>query len=112
MAAVFTETSRIDLGSGNLLITGTLAMDSSYPTNGEALDLSGYFPGGSLWLFSADLVSSAGYLLAHDGGTPADGKIEVYYMDYDAVADGVPVEIPNATDLSAITAAKVVMIGH
>jgi hypothetical protein len=111
MAAVFTETSRIDLGSGNLLVTGTLAMDNSYPTNGETLDLSSFYPAGNLWVFQADFVSSQGYILSHNGGTMAAGKIKAYYMDYDAVADGVPIEVPNTTDLSAITAAKILMVG-
>lgn len=106
MAAVFTKTNETDLGGGVKKIWGTLAMDSSYPTGGEAVDLSSYFPGASILCSGFDLVSSGLYLLAHDGGTPTAGKIEAYYCDYDAVADGIPIEVANTTDLSAITAAK------
>lgn len=112
MAAVFTETSRIDLGNGNLLVTGTLAMDSSYPTGGETLDVSSYFGGGNLYFVAISPGTSGGYILASDGGTTSAQKIKAYYCDYDAVADGALIQVANATDLSAITAAEMIMIGQ
>jgi len=112
MAASFTKSRERDLGGGMKLVYGTLAMDSSYPTNGEALDLSTYFPGGTIHLFLADLESSQGYILAHDGGTASGGKIKAYYADYDAAADGALIEVANTTDLSGITAAKVMILGE
>jgi hypothetical protein len=111
MAAVFTKTNERDLGGGVKLLLGTLAMDSSYPTNGETVDLSSYFPGGSILFFAAEPTSSGAYVLAHDGGTATAGKIEAYYCDYDAVADGALIEVANTTDLSGITAAKCLILG-
>jgi len=112
MAAVFTKTNERDLGGGMKLVLGTLAMDSSYPTNGEDLDLSAYFPGGTILFFSSEVTSSAGHILAHDGGSASAGKIEAYWCDYDAVADGALVEVANTTDLSGITAALCMIIGE
>lgn len=112
MAAAFTHVATRDLGNGMKLVQGTLAMDSSYPTNGETVDLSSYFPGGSILFFMADTVSSKGFLLGHDYGTATAGKVKAYYLDYDAVADGAAIEVANTTDISTITAASCVIIGH
>ena len=112
MAAVYTNTQTRDLGNGLKLIRGTLAMDSSYPTDGETVDFSSYFPGGTILFFSCDPVSAGGYVLGHNYGTAAAGKVLAYYSDYDAVADGALIQVANTTNLSAITAAVCVVIGH
>ena len=112
MAAVFTKTYERDIGNGLKVVAGTLAMDSSYPTNGEAVDLSSYLPGGTIVHVAVDPASAGGYVIGHDYGTPTAGKFKAYYCDYDAGADGALIEVANTTDLSAITAAHVLVIGH
>lgn len=112
MAAVFTKTYERDLGNGVKLVTGTLAFDSSYPTGGEAVDLSSYFPGGTIIQVMADPCSSGGYVVGHDYGTPAAGKFMAYWCDYDAGADGALVQVTATTDLSALTAVHVTILGH
>lgn len=112
MAAVFTHVASGSLIGGFKMVIGTIAMDSSYPTGGETLDLSEYFPGDSIYSLSSELSSGAGYILGHDGGTATAGKIEAWWADYDAGADGALIEVANTTDLSALTAVKVVIIGN
>lgn len=83
----------------------TLAFDDSYPTGGEVLAASDlglsevrYFP----------TVLAGGYVLQYDY---ANGKLQAFYADNDAVADGPLIEVANATDLETLTGIKVLVFG-
>ncbi len=78
----------------------SVAFDSSYPTGGEAI----IFP------FTPDIViitPASGYIFEYDY---TNAKILVYYFDYDAVADGAAIQVPNTTDLSALTSVRMIAI--
>ncbi len=112
MAAAFTLVKSRDLGNGNKMVIGTLAFDDSYPTNGETVDLSSYFPGGTIDFVAADPVSAGGYVVGHDYGTAAAGKFKVFTGDYDPAADSPLVECDNTANLAALTAVRVIVFGH
>jgi hypothetical protein len=88
----------------------TLAFDSSYPTGGEAL------PTGTttakFGLSKVDFViipTSAGYTFAYDY---TNDKILAYYGDNNNAADGPAIEVPNTTDLSALTSVRAFVVGY
>lgn len=109
MAAVATILEDIPLGGTRHLYRGTIAMDSSYPTGGEALDPSAN--------------TRFDFLLAKGGGAAASGlgyqfewdaanqKLVATYGDNNNASDGPLIEVPNATDLSAQTAIPFIAIG-
>lgn len=77
-----------------------VAFDSSYPTGGETLEFS----------FTPSIViaePNSGYVFSYDH---TNSKLQAYYADYDAVADGALIEVADEADLSALTAVKVVAI--
>jgi len=88
-------------------------LDDSYPTNGEAIDLSSYFPGG---IKSVQVGGRAGYVfevVESGSNTFASGKflLKAMYADYDAVADGALIEVANEDDLSSVTDVLVTVWG-
>lgn len=101
MAATINVDYTIDLGGGWEQIIGTFALDASYPTGGESLDPSN--------------VARVERLMAQGGGTAATGlgyqfnwnaadqKIVVLYADNNNASDGPLIQVPDTTDLSAIT---------
>lgn len=109
MAAVATILKDIPIGQSEHLYIGTIALDSSYPTGGEAIDPSAN--------------TRFDYLNAKGGGTTASGlgygfewdaanqKLVVTIGDNDNAADAPGVQVPNTTDLSAITAVPFFAIG-
>ena len=94
MAATLTEKWAIPIGQSRVLCHGTILLDSSYPTGGEAIDATG--DGYEFLLIDAN----TGHKLQFD---KANQKVMAFYADYDAVADGALIQVPNATDLSAVT---------
>jgi len=79
----------------------SFAGDSSYPTGGTAFDA----------LFQAKTkdqrnpiaviaIDGGGYQVAYDRAT---GKLKLYQGDNDNSADAPGIEVPNATNLSAVT---------
>lgn len=73
-----------------------VTLDSSYPTGGEAITAA------QLGLSKVDVAiceTNTGHIAQYD---KANAKIKMYYADYDAVADGALIQVPNATDLSAV----------
>lgn len=91
---------------GNLkVLTGTFDFDSSYPTGGEACDLSQYFKGDPL---GAIFAPKAGYVFEYDA---TNKKVKAYYADYDAAADGALIEVANTTNLSAVTGVPFIIWG-
>ena len=88
------------LSMGSRVKIVSLAFDDSYPTGGEAVSLG----------FTPDIVlieSVAGYIFKWDY---TNAKILAYYADYDAVADGVLIQVANATNLSALTDVRMIAI--
>ncbi len=80
----------------------SFAGEASYPTGGM-LGL-----GASLKAQVKDNRAVKGIIPLDCGGyvivwVPSTSAVKVYYCDYDAGADGPLVEVPNATDLSAVT---------
>lgn len=74
-----------------------VALDSSYPTGGEAITAAQL---GLSFVDAALCSSSTGHIARYD---KTNAKIKMFYADYDAVADGALIEVPNTTDLSAVT---------
>lgn len=100
--ATITITDQWDAGGNRTEYLGTIALDSSYPTGGEALDASGNER--FAWLNAVSggtTASGGGRLYAWDA---PNQKLVVYVGDNDAVADGPFAEVANAVDLSAVTA--------
>lgn len=104
MAATLTVTERVDIGGNKTRIYGTIALDNSYPTGGEAIDSS--------------TDENFKYLISAGGGTTAKGLGLVFYWDEvnqklvicwngDATPAALP-EVTNTTDLSARTAVPVI----
>lgn len=95
MAAVFTVTHR-ENRNGWQEVFGTVALDNSYPTNGEAVDIDGLEQ-----VFHMSFGDASGYAPAFVRSTQ---KTKVYYGDNNNASDGPLIEVPNTTDLSALTA--------
>jgi hypothetical protein len=112
MPAVFTydfpRPVKLEKGNqmGLAIITGSVAMDSSYPTGGE--DISTTLKAKFGTLLQLMIEPSVGYNFVFD---KTNSKIMAYYADYDAVADGAFIQVANAADLSGVTAAKFIAIG-
>ena len=88
------------------MLSGSIAFDTSYPTGGEAATLiTKYFTTVKRLILDA---GGTGYVVSYDA---ANDKIMAWYADYDAVADGILIQIPDTTDISAITAANFLAIG-
>jgi hypothetical protein len=79
------------------IVTGTIAFDSSYPTGGEALDLTSYFDSLKVVL----LETAAGYTLEYDN---VNKKVKVFYADYSTGTDGALIEVASTTDLATVLA--------
>lgn len=96
-------------GFGDLKVVALqIDFDASYPTGGETLDLSPWFR----QVYGVVVAMKGGYYLEYVPGTDAsDGKLKVRYADYDAAADGVLIEVPNLTDLSALTDVEILAWG-
>lgn len=88
-------------------VVGNFAFDSSYPTGGESLTYQNLgFTSRVDWI---NFESSGGYVFKYDR---ANQKVLAYYADYDAVADGALIQVPNTTDLSSLTAVRFFAIGN
>lgn len=85
-------------------IKGTLAFDSSYPTGGETLIKSQV----GLQTIDRMNIQAAGYVCQYDS---ANNKVLVYYGDNNNASDGPLIEVPNTTDLSALTAVPFEAVG-
>lgn len=84
-------------GGGQRMLLADIQFDSSYPTGGEALNPADL----GLEVIEAVVAvgSGGGYLFDY---IPASKKLLVFRSDYPAVSAGPLVEVPNATDLSAL----------
>jgi len=97
-----TKNQKVD-GPRCALLIGQLAMDSSYPTGGEALDFSEYFT-------AVDQVMIApedGFVFEYDY---TNKKVLARWVD--TTVNGAPMtEVTNNTDLSSVTRASLWAIG-
>lgn len=91
--ATLTETRAIPVGQSEALCFGTVAFDASYPTGGEPIDATGDIGYQELWITG----TTGGYQGSWDA---ANQKLLMYRQ---TAATGALVEVPNATDLSAVT---------
>lgn len=82
-----------------------VALDNSYPTGGEALSAREL---GMQTVLTALPELAAGYVARYNQST---GKLMVYYGDNNNASDGPLIEVPNATDLSAVTV-RMTVIGR
>jgi hypothetical protein len=86
-------------------VTGTIAFDSSYPTNGELLQNSQL---GLDTVTGVLVYPTSGYVFEYVSSTK---KIKAYQDN--AVAAAAPLgEVANTTDLSALTAVSFEALGY
>lgn len=104
MALTIAVNKTYELGDTDKLYVGTIAFDDSYPTGGEAFDITG-----NESIDSMMLGHKSGYTFSYDA---ANAKVIAYYVDNDAGADSAQIQIPNTTDLSAVTGVQFWAIGQ
>lgn len=90
---------------------GTVDFDASYPTGGEAFNAES--ESGFSDVFTVQVLPKNGYVFEYvDSATAADRKIIARYADYDAAADGALIQVPDTTNLSAVTGVPVIVWGY
>lgn len=88
------------------VVIADFAFDSSYPTGGESLTPANLgFTSRIDFLFAEP---KSGYNFVYDR---ANQKLLAYYNDYDAVADGAHIQVPDTTNLSSLSAVRVFAVG-
>ena len=91
-------------GKRTKMMIGSIDFDSSYPTGGEALDLSGDFDTLHLVFFeAAPIICKYDY---------TNKKVLAYWFDYDGSADAIAIQVADTTDLSAQTGIKFIAWGE
>ncbi|WP_457556326.1 hypothetical protein [Candidatus Pyrohabitans sp.] len=88
------------------VVIAEIAFDTSYPAGGEPLTAS------DLGLTKIDHISiepKSGYIFEYDY---ANSKVKAYYADYAAASAGPLIEVPDLTDLSAVTGVRVMAYGY
>lgn len=95
MAATVTlSTEPINFGGGLLFVRGTITMDSSYPTGGEAVSATS-FKGSSIQHLALQ-PSTTGIVGTYNAST---GKVMAFWVD--TSTDGAALaEVPGPTDLA------------
>jgi len=97
---------------GQKTIRGSILFDSSYPAAGETMDLSSYLKSGGSPTVIVDSGSGA-YVLRHNQGTAAAGKVQAFYVAMNAQngahLNASLVEVAATTDLSAVNASFIAM---
>lgn len=87
------------------IVEGSLDFDTSYPTGGESIsDIFNNFVKLSVLL----IAPQSGYVFETDY---TNKKVKVMYANYPAAAAGALIEVPNGTNLSALTSVKYVAVG-
>lgn len=106
MAAVVTIEKEIPIGASERLYLGVIALDNSYPTGGEAIDVAGNTSFRKLFA-----QPTAGYVFEWD----EDGQKLKAFRQRDPGAIGgadVPLpEVTNLADLSALTEIDFIAFG-
>lgn len=97
MAATVTNTARLKTNNGQIVIS-TVLLDSSYPTGGEAITAN------QLGLGTIQGVLVAGNAAGYGAEwVAADNKLKMYHVDNNAAGDSAMIEVPDETDLEAVT---------
>jgi len=113
MALTITRTRQIDDGPADRggtrlkLLIGSIAFDSSYPTGGEAMDLSNDLG----TIHAVQFFDMSGYSFEYDY---ANKKVIVYWGDYaqTTAVDKAHVQVADTTDLSALTDVRFIAWGE
>lgn len=92
MAAVATVNATLSVGDTETLYIGTIALDSSYPTGGEVIDISGNENIVSL------IANAPGYVCHF---VPSSQKL-VLYWDNTPAAAAVLGQVADTTNLSSV----------
>jgi len=94
-------------GNRMKIVKGTINATGNYDaTAGIALDLSDFFN----TIDSVFVMPYGGYVILYD---KANDKFVLYYADYDAVADGALIEVPDDVNIvAAITDVPFVAFGE
>jgi len=82
---------------------GSFAFTGTYVTNGEDID-------GKLGFTPVFFIAepNGGYIFQYDH---TNNKLEAYYADYDAGADGALIEVANGADLTGLSDVRYIAIG-
>jgi len=104
LAASVAIKNRIKFGNAYAVIAD-VTFDSSYATGGEEVKPAQL---GLRNVFLVQAGNSGGYAFEYDY---TNTKLKAYYGDNDSASDGPLVEVPNATNLSAVTA-RIVAYGR
>lgn len=99
MAVTYTNKKVPQFVGTQRMVVADVTMDSSYATNGESVTAASF---GLSRLDRLVCYPASGYIPQWNGSTSAP-KIKVYYGDNNNASDGPLIEVPNTTDLSAIT---------
>lgn len=92
MALTVEQLGRTNVTGNRLTVALKITFDSSYPTGGEALDLTEYVSN----IDTANIEVSGGYVFAYD-------RTNKKVLAYEAGADGTALdEVANATNLSSV----------
>lgn len=89
-------------------VMGTMAWDASYSVGGELVDALFTTAGYMSSIDNIVMDSDSGYIFKY---LPASGKIMAFFGDNNNAADGPLIEIPDTTNLSALTAVPFVATG-
>lgn len=103
MAATITVLDKWSIGATKTEYLLNIDFDSSYPTGGEAIDISA-----NERLAFVGAQPTSGYVFQWDA---ANQKLLAYYGDNNNAADGPLIEVPNTTDLSSLTGVRARAIG-
>ena len=88
-----------ELGNSRLVV-GTIVPDASYPTGGETVTIADSANDVTLERIEHLQANGGGYIGVWD---KPNQKLLLYYSDNNNASDGPLIEVPNTTDLSAIT---------
>lgn len=91
MALTFSSTLRFKVDKKFVTITA-VTLDNSYPTGGEAITANQL--GLGTVEAAAVMGTPSGFGFEFD---VANMKLKAYYADYDAVADGALIQVPNGS---------------
>jgi len=98
MALTVTVNRTDTVGRYTKYVTGTIAFDSSYPTNGESLVASDVQLSSKIDFIEAS--SADGLVFEYDY---SGSKLKAIWPTTDATAPAAGEEVANTTDLSAVT---------
>lgn len=112
MAAVATlrTPEPVFVGGGLAMVLATVAMDSSYPTGGEAVT-PGQFRLGTIEHMTVGTDPTTGIVGSYVRSTATTGKIKCFWVDI--TVDGAALaEVVDTTDIATTTAIPVTVWGR